>query len=103
MSENHTHENKAHAHEHKSHTKEYIIVFFVLTFLTVLELMIPGLDTKYAYKATGLISLAVGKALVVAYFYMHLKEETKWMRIIAAVPISAALFAVVLILETMYR
>lgn len=90
-------------HEHKSHTKEYVIVFFVLTFLTILELMIPGLNTLYAYKATGLISLAVGKALVVAYFYMHLKEETAWLKFIAAIPISAAIFAVVLILESMYR
>lgn len=89
--------------EHKSHTAEYVIVFFVLTILTVLELMIPGLKTEYSYKAIGLVALAVGKALVVAYFYMHLKEETRWMKLIAAVPISAALYAAVLILESMYR
>lgn len=90
-------------HEHKSHTKEYIIVFFALTILTVLELMIPGLQTKHLYKATALVFLAVSKALVVAYFYMHLKEETRWMKFIAAVPVSAALFAAVLIIESMYR
>lgn len=98
----HQHDNHGH-HEHKSHTKEYIIVFFVLTFLTVLELMIPGLKTAYAYKAAGLVGLAVGKALIVAYFYMHLKEETRWLKFIAAVPISAAMYAVGLILESMYR
>lgn len=106
MSDNHSHDTThAHAqtHEHKSHTKEYIIVFFVLSFLTALELAIPGLSVKYVYKAVGLCGLAVGKALVVAYFYMHLKEETRWMKLIAAVPISAALFAAVLILEGMYR
>ena len=68
-------------HQHKSHTKEYVIVFFVLTFLTILELAIPGLKTPYLYKAIGLCSLAVGKAMVVAYFYMHLKEETAWFKI----------------------
>lgn len=88
---------------YKSHTKEYIIVFIVLTVLTVLELFIPGLDTPHAYKAAGLTFLAVAKALVVAYFYMHLKEETRWMKVIAAVPILAALFAIGLILEVMYR
>ena len=90
--------------EHKSHTKEYIIVFVVLTLLTVLELFIPGLkDTPHAYKAAGLTLLAVAKALVVAYFYMHLKEETRWLKFIAAIPISAVIFAVGLILEGMYR
>lgn len=96
-------EHHNHGHEHKSHTKEYIIVFFVLAFLTALELMIPGLKTEYMYKAIGLVGLAVGKAFVVAYFYMHLKEETGWMKLIAAVPISAAIFAAVLILEGLYR
>ena len=92
-----------HKHEHKSHTKEYIIVFFVLTFLTLLELGIPGLNTAYHYKAIGLISLAMGKACIVAYFYMHLKEETAWMKLIAAIPLSAAIYAAGLILESMYR
>lgn len=91
------------SHEHKSHTKEYIIVFFVLALLTALELMIPGLNTAYMNKAIGLVGLAVGKACVVAYFYMHLKEETGWTKFIACIPISAALFATVLILETIYR
>jgi cytochrome c oxidase subunit 4 len=92
-----------HKHEHKSHTKEYVIVFFVLTFLTVLELMIPGLKTVYMYKAIGLVGLAVGKACIVAYFYMHLKEETRWLKFIAAVPISAAFYAVALMFESIYR
>lgn len=92
-----------HKHEHKSHTKEYVTVFFVLTFLTILELMIPGLKTVYAYKAIGLVGLAFGKACIVAYFYMHLKEETRWMKLIACVPLSAAMYAAALILESMYR
>jgi cytochrome c oxidase subunit 4 len=96
-------DNHETTHKHKSHTTEYIIVFFALTILTVLELMIPGLKTAHAYKATALVFLAVSKALVVAYFYMHLKEETRWMKVIAAVPISAALYAATLILEGMYR
>jgi cytochrome c oxidase subunit 4 len=95
--------SEQHHHEHKSHTKEYVIVFFVLTFLTILELMIPGLKTVYAYKAIGLVGLAIGKACIVAYFYMHLKEETRWMKFIACIPISAALYACALMLESMYR
>ena len=100
---NQDHGHHQHAHEHKSHTKEYIAIFFLLTFLTIVELMIPGLKTPYAYKAAGLIGLAFGKACIVAYFYMHLKEETRWMKLIAAIPLSAAIYAAGLILESMYR
>jgi cytochrome c oxidase subunit 4 len=83
--------------------KEYFIVFFALAFLTALELMIPGSKIEYTQKAIGLIGLALGKAFIVAYFYMHLKEEKAWLKFIAAIPISAAIFAIVLILESKFR
>ena len=95
--------NHTTAHVHKSHTVEYIIVFVALTLLTVLELAIPGLKVAYHLKASSLIGLAIGKAFVVAYFYMHLKEEKAWLKFIAALPISAAIFAIVIILESLYR
>ena len=87
----------------KSHFKEYMIAFAVLAFLTALELAIPVLTVANSLKITGLILLAIGKAFVVAYVYMHLNEETAWLKFIAAVPLSAALFATVLILESIYR
>jgi len=92
-----------HTHEHKSHTLEYMIVFVVLSVLTGLELAIPGLKIEYYLKAVSLVSLALSKAFVVAYFYMHLKEEKSWLRFIAALPISAGIFAAVLIIESIYR
>lgn len=91
------------ADEHKSHWKEYVIIFLLLTFLTGVELVIPGLDTAYVYKASSLVLLALGKACIVAYYYMHLKDETGWLKFIAAVPISAGLYAAALILESIYR
>lgn len=92
------------SHAHTSHKKEYIIIFFVLGILTVLELLVPGLkNTSYTMKASALVGLAIAKAFVVAYFYMHLKEETRWLKFIAAIPITAALYAVVLVLEGMYH
>jgi caa(3)-type oxidase subunit IV len=90
-------------HVHKSHTTEYVIVFFALTLLTGLELAIPGLNVEYYLKAISLVGLAFGKAFIVAYFYMHLKEEKGWLKFIAALPILAVIFAIVLILESMYR
>jgi cytochrome c oxidase subunit 4 len=91
------------AKQFKSHTTEYVVVFVALSLLTALELAIPGLKIAYHLKAIGLVSLALGKAFVVAYFYMHLKEEKGWLRFIAAMPILAGLFAVALILESVYR
>lgn len=96
-------ETHAPAHAHKSHTKEYVIVFIALTLLTVLEIAIPDLKIAYNLKAISLVGLAIGKAFIVAYFYMHLKDEKKWLKFIAALPISAAIFAIVVILESMYR
>lgn len=90
--------------EHKSHKKEYLIIFVLLAVLTAIEIWaaeIPGLS-KLA-KGSALTFLAVGKAFLVAYYYMHLKEETKWTKLIAAVPIMAAVYATVLCLEAMYK
>ena len=92
-----------HNHIHKSHTAEYVIVFFALSILTAIELMIPGLKTEYYLKAIGLVGLAFGKAFIVAYFYMHLKEEKAWLKFIAAIPISAVIYATALIVESIYR
>lgn len=91
-------------HEHKSHKKEYIIIFIVLGVLTALEIWaaeIPGL-TKFQ-KGSALTGLALGKAFLVAYYYMHLKEETKWLKFIAAVPVMAAVYATVLCLEATFK
>jgi caa(3)-type oxidase subunit IV len=89
--------------QHHSHKKLYIIIFFVLAILTGVEILIPELEIAYYLKVTSLVGLALGKAFLVAYFYMHLNEETKWMKWIAAVPLSAFLFAAVLIAESMFR
>ena len=41
----------------KSHTKEYLIIFAVLAFLTVLELFVPELKIAYSHKAISLTFL----------------------------------------------
>ncbi len=89
---------------HVSHKKLYWFIFFALAFLTAVELWIPGLTSiAKIYRDSSLILLAFGKAFLVAYFFMHLNEETKWLKFIAAVPISAAIYGTVLILESMFR
>lgn len=88
---------------HKSHKLEYFKIFLVLTALTAVELVIPGMTVSHFAKASSLTFLALGKACIVAWSYMHLKEETKWMKFVAMIPISAFLYAVVVILESLYR
>ncbi|MGB0452730.1 MAG: cytochrome C oxidase subunit IV family protein [Bacteriovoracaceae bacterium] len=83
---------------------EYWLVFAALCVLTIIEIWIPETENlSYAMKASSLTFLAIGKAFVVAYFYMHLNHETKWLKFIAAIPISAGIYAIVVILESMYR
>ena len=88
---------------HKSHKMEYFKVFLVLTALTAVELVIPGMTMSQFAKGSSLTFLALGKACIVAWSYMHLKEETKWMRFVAAIPISAFFYAIMVILESLYR
>ena len=102
MGHDHNHAHDQHV-EHKRHKKEYIIVFFVLGILTILEIWAAELDMSKFKKGTALTAFAVVKAGIVAYYYMHLKEETKWTKFIAAVPIMAALYAFVLCLEAVYK
>ena len=88
---------------HKSHKVEYFKVFIILTVLTVVELIIPGMAISHFAKGSSLTLLALGKACIVAWSYMHLKEETKWMKFVAMVPLAAFIYAAVVILESIYR
>ena len=89
---------------HKGHFKEYMVIFVVLALLTILELYIPELKnlSKFA-KGSALTVLALGKAFCVAYWYMHLKEEKAWLKFIAAIPLAAGVYALVVVLESLYR
>ena len=88
---------------HKSHKAEYFKVFLMLTALTIVELIVPTMKISQFAKGSSLTLLALGKAAIVAWSYMHLKEETKWLRWIALVPVSAFIYALVVILESLYR
>ncbi len=88
---------------HKSHRAEYFKVFIYLTVLTVVELIVPNLPLSKFAKGSSLTFLALGKAAIVGWSYMHLKEETKWLRFITLIPLSAFIYTLVVILESLYR
>ncbi len=88
---------------HHSHKKTYWMVFAALAVLTLIELYVAEMDIAYVMKASGVTFLALGKAFLVAYIFMHLNEETRWMKFIAAVPIFAVMYAVFIIVESVVR
>jgi len=86
-----------------SHAKKYWLVFLLLTVMTAAELVAAEGGFSYSFKVISLTVIALGKAVAVAYWYMHLDEEKGWLKFIAAIPISAALYAGALILEVLFR
>lgn len=96
----------AHAHDHHApNRKEYMYVFLALFLLTVLEVavaQVPGISR--ALMTVALIGLAVTKAATVGLYYMHLKHETRVMRLTVAIPMATpAVYALVLISEGAWR
>lgn len=85
--------------------KEYWVIFGALAVLTALEVgvvYVPGIGKGLLVSA--LILLAIGKAALVALFYMHLKHETRVLKLTVAIPMAVpAVYAVVLILEGAWR
>jgi cytochrome c oxidase subunit IV len=92
-------------HDHSAQIREYFVIFGVLFVLTVLEVavaQIPGIG-KTAL-TVALIGLALTKAAIVGLFYMHLKHETRILRLTVALPmVFPAIYAVVLIGEAAWR
>jgi cytochrome c oxidase subunit IV len=108
--DDHDHDHGAHgdavAHGgHKVDRREYWIIFGVLFALTVLEVavaQIPGIN--HSLMVLALVSLAVTKAACVGLFYMHLKHETKIMKMTVFLPFTApAVYALVLIGDAAWR
>lgn len=93
------------SHDHHVNRKEYWVIFVYLLVLTVLEVglvYVPGIPKGLL--VLGLILLAITKATLVGLFYMHLKHETKILKLTVAIPMSSpALYAFVLIAEAAWR
>ena len=62
------------AGEHKH--PNYMAIFWLLAVLTVIELIVVFLPFGKVVNGTMLCALAVGKAAVVAMYFMHLKFDS---------------------------
>jgi cytochrome c oxidase subunit 4 len=84
-----------------THRAQYVVVFVVLAVLTLVELGVARTAgiAKPAVVA-ALVALAIAKAALIALFYMHLRFETRILRLTVLGPLVApAVYGVVLIAE----
>jgi cytochrome c oxidase subunit 4 len=84
---------------------QYFVVFGALCVLTLVELGVAttsGIARPAAVVA--LISLAVAKAALIALFYMHLRFETRILRLTVLGPLAApAAYGIILMAEAGVR
>ncbi|HEY7725866.1 MAG TPA: cytochrome C oxidase subunit IV family protein [Anaeromyxobacteraceae bacterium] len=85
--------------------KQYLQVFLALALLTALEVGVVYLPAiGKGPMVLALVGLAVTKAALVGLFFMHLRYETRIMRLTVAIPLATpAIYAVVLIAEATLR
>ena len=87
-----------------SHKTIYIKNAIILAVLTVIEVYIAYLHISKIAQIVLLMSFATTKMLLVAMVYMHLKYETKFLKLVVFFPIPLALlFAMALIYDIPHR
>jgi cytochrome c oxidase subunit 4 len=73
-------------------------VFYLLAFLTVLELAVIYLPISKIIIGILLVGLALGKAALVALYFMHLKFEKTTLGVIALTPLILCTLLIVALL-----
>jgi cytochrome c oxidase subunit IV len=76
----------------------YMAIFWYLAILTVVEIGVVFLPFGKLVNGTLLCALALGKASIVAMYFMHLKFETRTLGLIAITPLTIATLLVFVIL-----
>jgi len=76
----------------------YMAIFWYLAVLTVLEIGVVFLPFGKFTNGVLLCALAVGKAALVAMYFMHLRFETKTLGWIAVTPLAIATLLVFVLL-----
>jgi hypothetical protein len=72
--------------------KAYINVFWLLCFLTVLELIFLELPLSKTLITILVCVASLAKAVVVGWVYMHLNHETKGLKVLLLFPLFVAFF-----------
>jgi cytochrome c oxidase subunit 4 len=84
--------------------RKYLVIFLLLTVLTVLEVAVTYIGLDKTTLVWLLIAMAVGKAGLVAFYYMHLGTETRALKLSVIVPLCLpAIYGLILVAETAWR
>jgi cytochrome c oxidase subunit 4 len=81
----------------------YMAIFWMLAILTVVEIGVVFLPFGKFINGTLLTALAIGKAALVAMYFMHLKFETRTLGLIAITPLAIATLLVFVILPDAFH
>ena len=76
----------------------YILIWVVLLVLTMAEVGYAFMDLPNVWLATGLIIMALWKALLVAMYFMHLRYEPRRLWVLAASPLPLAVILVLAVI-----
>ena len=88
----------------QNRTRDYLVMLVVMVVLTILEVAVAVLPGHAGWTVVLLLVLALAQAVYFALFTMHLSRETVALRRMAALPgIIAALYALVLVSESVWR
>jgi caa(3)-type oxidase subunit IV len=91
-------------HRGASRARQYLVIFFVLFVLTVVEVGVSYAHAAKAQIVITLFALALVKAACVALFFMHLKWETRVLRATVVLPLALpVVYALILITEAAWR
>ncbi|MGH7279747.1 MAG: cytochrome C oxidase subunit IV family protein [Candidatus Rokuibacteriota bacterium] len=82
------------AHKHPN----YMAVFWYLAILTVIEIAVVFLPMGKFTIGVLLCALALGKAALVAMYFMHLRFETRTLGLIAVTPLAIATLLIFILL-----
>src|SRR5437762_13997175 len=82
------------AHKHPN----YMAIFWYLAILTVVELGVIFMPIGKVTIGVLLCALALGKAALVAMYFMHLRFETRTLGMVAVTPLAIATLLVFLLL-----
>ncbi len=76
----------------------YMKIFYYLLALTILEILVALPDYSTFAKAVLLVGMAVGKAVLVALYFMHLRFERATLGLIAFTPLVICVFLVFMLI-----
>ncbi len=83
-------------HAPVSHRGTYLVVFLLLSVITALEVLLAT-TMPVATRAPFLLGMSFIKAMAVVLYFMHLRSDSPWYRLIFAFPFIfvLAIFAVI--------